>query len=408
MTKISHSPSARHLVDTGTQSFKDTVFLAATELFAARTHPQPHEIRVYRELGLNLFEDTSDDDLVQIARLLAPCKDAPKEIIEHLAGSLNPLIAYPVLKIAAGLSTEVLGTAVLRGPDSLRRAVAARPDLPQPLAELIAEVGEVPSVRVLLEREDIALSDKAAGQLCARADIMESLGDLAAARIRMTGELAARHFLNMPAAERREAVATAELKVLVDRAQGASTRTAAHLPPDGLLTRALARDSAGTALELATALGVSHALAERILADRGGEPLMICLKQIGFAVQDATSIVIALGGPELKLIPLRNLVDLFESLSVAAASHLTARWAGQRPEVRSGNLEKPALEQEALETAARTRAALEARGLDSWTADGPTSSVRHVPQYQDTGQRRATAPLSDVEDALEAFKKLAS
>lgn len=407
MTKISQSPPVRSPLDRANQSFKDSVLLAATELFTARENPKSHEIRVYRELSRNLIDDTAEDDLVLVARQLAACPAAPGDVLELLAGHSNPLIAYPVLKTAAGLSTDVLGTAVLRGPDSLRRAVAGRPDLPLVLAELIAEVGELPSVRVILERDDLTLSENAASQLCARSDIMENLGELVTARIRMTGELAARHFLNMPAAERREAVATTELKVLVDRANGAAGRSSRGGPPAvvpaDVTARALARDAEGTAAALAAALDMSEELAGRIVADKGGEPLMVCLKQLGYGVSAATSIAVALGGPELKLVPLRNLVDLFESLSVAAAEHLTSRWTGRTAINRSTGHQKSDIEREAVKTAARTRSALEHAGK----ASGP--AVRHQPHYQETAKRTATTgTLSDVEAALEAFKKLAS
>jgi uncharacterized protein (DUF2336 family) len=110
--------------------------------------------------------------------------------------------------------------------------------------------------------------------------------------------------------------------------------TAQHPAPADVLARleaaALKRNPTQFARLLAAALGVAPALAERIVADASGEPLVVSAKALGMSAAALQRVLLFLDpaiGQSVQRV--YDLAQLFDDITPQAASQMTAIWRGQ-------------------------------------------------------------------------------
>jgi len=339
MTQLPSQPSA----ETSTSQKKSTlcgsyfsedVLLAATELFVSRERHDKAELIVFTELFSNLLSVTAEKDRRRISCLLIRHKDVPPSCLTQLGADEDPLTAYPVLRHDTALPSDVLLLQARRGPDSLRKAIADRKMLSEPLIFALAETGGTDVVRALLERSAVSLHGRFIDTIVKRPEIMAALGSTLADRGMFSSEQLINQFLDLPAAVRAEAIASAELAGLVALTQNGAVQAPQPVFKTSLLvslkTSALSGPQNQFTTDLAYALGLPETLAQHIVSTDSGEAFAIALKALGFDRSSAAALLVSQLGRRLNLHEIRGLIDLSSNISHSAARLLVGRWTGSK------------------------------------------------------------------------------
>lgn len=386
----------------GSPSGRSSVLLNATELFVSRETHDGKEQSVFRELALNMLPLTPMADRRRISCLLVRYPLAPEDVLKALGADVDPMTAYPILRHTPNLGEVILLAQIRRGPDSLRKAIAGRDDLTDPLLLALAETGSADVIEVLLAREDLTLGDDFVSRLCAREGMLKRFGaELDARKILKPDELLS-HFPRLGTDLRREAIASAELSSLVQLARAGASRSARPVFKQEVLDRveqaALCSDEpAVLAYELSYSLGLPRDSAEIAAQDETGEMLLICLKALGFSVDATARILIRTLGTRINATGIRSLLASYTSLSDGAALLLVSRWTGKdTASVAATGTTVPA----AVPDASPARRQLSSQGqLQGQAAvPGPARSqtAQHRPHHQES-QRARTASSSGNE-----------
>eukprot|EP01037_Dinobryon_pediforme_P027174 gene27174-29977_t len=97
-----------------------------------------------------------------------------------------------------------------------------------------------------------------------------------------------------------------------------------------LLDAAVAGDDEGYAHLLASASGMDVELARRVIADPGGEPLVIALMAAGLDAADVTSILVRSNPAFGWTYPvIRDLVQLYDAIGWRMAEAVIERWSAR-------------------------------------------------------------------------------
>ncbi len=358
---------------------KSRVLLAAAELYAARPRHDRVERDIFAELSRQYLPHTCVEDRRRISEVLANMPDAPPETISALAGDTDPQVAAPVLERAAACCECDLLKAIGRGPESLRVVITRREDLPLPVIIALFAHSSAETLKVLLEREGLAVPDDALAAIAGRPAILAELAAPLSALKVLPSPLLQALFLDLDRQGRLEAIVSAEARVLAELARGerpASSQTAFKPAVlEALVAAALSGGAAAFASHLSYVLALPADVAVRIVEDPGGEALVACLKVLGVADGEAARILVRLLGQRVALEGLRNLIALFDKISRRAAEYLVSAM-GRGKELEIG---EPLPVRSPLATHAGVYSGV-ARGESS------TSSSRHG---QVQGQRQA-------------------
>ena len=344
------------------------VLLAACELFAGRSQHDLEEKGIFLELARNLLPSTSLEDRRRIASLLAGHPEIPDDLLEQLANDDDDLTAYPALRYSPRLSVDLLLRTARTGPDSLRKAIANRPSLRDSVISALCEHAGAAVIRILLDRDDVILTQAHQAKLSCRSDIVATLGLELAGQDALNPDGLMGQFLHLPAPLKAKAIAAAEMTSLVKQAQapatapGASTNTSRLKLRDALLHEALRQNRTRFADLLSQGLGLPRATCDLLLKQDQTEGLTIALKALGFPAAPLTTVLIRLSGDDLSLERLRSLLRLYRTLSAGAAEVLVGQWI---------------LHDQG------------AQGLE-------TADPGHAPHYQESGRRETTAPAKPV------------
>ncbi len=351
------------------------VLLAASELFAGRTRHDIDEKEIFLELARNLLPATSLPDRRRIATLLAGHPEMPHDLLELLAGDNDDLTAYPALRYSPRLSVDLLLRTARTGPDSLRKAIANRPSLRESVISVLCEHAGAAVIRILLDRNDVILTQAHQAKLSCRSDIVATLGLELAGQDALNPDGLMGQFLHLPAPLKAKAIAAAEMTSLVKQAQAPAATPAAASNSgrlklqDALLQEALRQNRSRFADLLGQGLGLPRATCDLLIKQDQAEGLTVALKALGFSAGQLTTVLIRLAGADLSLERLRSLLRLNKTLSPGAAEVLVGQWL------------------------------LHDQGAES--VETPTPE--HTPQYQENGRREIRAkgkPLFRVSKAV--------
>lgn len=308
------------------------VLLAASELFAGRSRHDIEETSIFLELAHNLLPSTTLQDRRRISSLLAGHPEIPDNLLEQLASDDDDLTAYPALRYSPRLSVDLLLRTARTGPDSLRKAIANRPSLRDSVITALCENAGAQVIRILLERDDIILTQAHQSKLSCRSDIVATLGLELAGQDALNPDGLMGQFLHLPDQLKPQAIAAAEMTSLVKQAQAPATAparrsTASRLKlQDALVYQALHQNRTRFADLLGQGLGLPQATCDLLLHQDQAEGLTIALKALGLSAAQLTTVLIRLDGDAMSLERLRALLRLNRTLSHGAAEVLVGQW----------------------------------------------------------------------------------
>jgi uncharacterized protein (DUF2336 family) len=361
---------------------KAHVLLAASELYVARGYHDAGEARIFEELFRQLLPETPASQRLAIARLLAAYEHPPEGCLETLAADSDEAVAAAALAGPAPLCEAALIAAVGRGPERVRAAVAARPDLAAPVRLALARHAAPSTLKRLLAMAPSGPDDDVLDVLFTRPEVIGELAVPLARRHVLPASLLFALFLDLDEAGRMEALAAAETRALADFARRGDPRVLhASFKPDvlkHLVDAALSGGAAAFAAHLAYTLDLDGETAARIVEDRGGEALMVALRALGTSDTESGRIAVRLLGQRLPLDRLRALLALHDRITPHATHHL----------IRGLSAGLDAALREAREAASVRAVAGEALPL---AAGG--EGQHHMPLF--SGQARGEARASD-------------
>jgi len=357
------------------------VLLAASDLFACRTRHDIEETKIFLELAHNLLPATSLQDRRRIASLLAGHPEIPDDLLELLASDDDDLTAYPALRYSPRLSVDLLLRTARTGPDTLRKAIANRPSLRDSVISALCEHAGAQVIRILLERDDIILTQAHQAKLSCRSDIVATLGLELAGQDALNPDGLMGQFLHLPDQLKSKAIAAAEMTSLVKQAQAPATSSGRRSTTgrlklqDALIKEALWQNRSRFADLLGQGLGLPQPTCDLLLRQDQAEGLTIALKALGLTAAQVTTILIRIVGEGLSLERLRAMLRLYRTLSAGGAEVLVGQWILH----------------------------------DQGTRSEPAAAARHGAQYQESTRREDQAvPAAATHGSAAAQKSSAS
>ncbi|MEP2704573.1 MAG: DUF2336 domain-containing protein [Roseibium sp.] len=258
--------------------------------------------------------------------------EIPDSLLGQLARDPDDLTAYPALRYSLRLSVDLLVRTARFGPETLRKAIANRPSLHESVLTELCEHGSSNVIQILLDRDDVTMSEKHQNILSRRQDIVATLGLELAGRNALDPEGLLGQFVHLPQALKAKALASAEMTNLIRQAQSPESPkdarlVSAHLKlQDALVQAALAKDTAEFTDTLSQGLGLSTAFCDHLLHQDQGDALTVALKTLGMNTANTTKILIRFLGEKLILREIKGLLRLHRTLSIGAAELLVGQW----------------------------------------------------------------------------------
>ena len=248
---------------------KAGLLLAATELYVAREGHDVSERRIFAELFRQLLPDTPASQRLVIARLLAAAPAAPQECLSLLAADPDSDIAAAALAGEGALSEPDLIARAASGDAAVHRAIAARSQMPEPVAHVLLRHADLSTLKVLLARPDCPPGDRVLELLSEREEMLRALAADLARRHALPAPLLFALFLDLDRTGRMEAIAAAEARALAELARRGDPRllNVAFKPAvlEALVAAALSGGVAVFAARLAHALALPAETAARIV-----------------------------------------------------------------------------------------------------------------------------------------------
>jgi uncharacterized protein (DUF2336 family) len=312
-----------------------TLLRAATELFVYQPRHTRSEIAVFEELGLQLMRSTPLEDRIEVARLLADRADAPPALMSMLLAD-EPEVAAPILAGAPHLDEVALLQVVAAGSPPHLDLVVRRPNLPAPVVEALVRRIDPDRLAVLLANPSAALPETVVPRLLDLARGNPALASVLSRRDDVEDADLTDLFLDLDERGRRRVLQALEILALRDFAARRPLQTPPRPDEEAvadLARAALSRDIDRVAGHLARLMRIDAAVARRILADPGGEPLAIGLRAAGLDITTASRVILFSGGQSVRdYFAVKRLIELYQSVSMRAATLLAGRWrAGAEP-----------------------------------------------------------------------------
>lgn len=313
----------------------------ATELYVSEPTHSRAEVAMYEELAGQLLKVTALQDRIRIATLLAAYDEVPASVMRALLHDIFPVSSVVLEQSRSIPESQLLALVATASPSHLE-LIAARRNLQPPVIEALLGRLRADGLTALAGNTTIALSPSAIRHLidsargnpklaCQLATRMDDLQDTDLIDL----------FLDLDARGRRRVIQALEIAAL---REFAARRPLPRVPmpdPDKVATLAracLQRNTEAMAGILSELTGLDAAFVLRLLADKGGEPLSICLKAAGIDTGIATRVILFSGVDDTRsYFDVKRLVDLYEMVSLRSSLLLADRWRGTgRP------VEKPA------------------------------------------------------------------
>lgn len=126
--------------------------------------------RITEAILSNLAEDVAVEVRVALSEAVAGLPNAPRELILRLARDTALPVAEPVLRLSPLLNEADLLALVTTPPARFtRRVLAARPGLPEPVADAVAASADSPAIAALLGNPSAAIREATLDRLVAGA-----------------------------------------------------------------------------------------------------------------------------------------------------------------------------------------------------------------------------------------------
>lgn len=228
-----------------------------------------------------LAEDAVVEVRQVIADAVAALPNAPRELILRLAADTALPVAEPVLRLSPLLTEADLIALVATPPaDFTRRAIAARPHLPEAVSEAVAASADSPAIATLLNNHSAAIREATLDRLVAGSVREESWQAALVRRPRLPPK-ALRQLGVMVAGQMLDALA-ARQDLPPGLAEDVRARVAAKLDMSAQWA-AEAADREAMAADLAAAAGISATRMEAALALRSPRALVALSWKAGWS-----------------------------------------------------------------------------------------------------------------------------
>lgn len=255
---------------------KPLLLRVLVDLFVRRPSHSEDEIQHFAEIAHSILPSATRAEIDHAAMRLCTHPAAPGELLDLLAARANEG-AVLLFEKCRRLSTSVLQNAAASAPLPAARAIATRDDLDPATIDLLAARPEREIWVALTENEYAPLSAQLLPQLVARAQSDLQLAQALCRRLPHRAETLGL-FLHATRTDRLLMIAAARSRM--DQTGPETTTPEAKVLAQ--LETAAATSAEAFAICLAENLHLSGELALSITQDRGGEPLIITLRAMGF------------------------------------------------------------------------------------------------------------------------------
>lgn len=325
-----HHPNIHGLIELARRDGKDIrpmLIRVLADLYVQETvHTQSERAR-FTELVCRLLDGVDSASRMAVAQRLAPYRGTPAVVASMLARD-EIAVAEPILRRCPALGEAELHAILDSTGPAHATAIAARIDLPKSVAERLTGLARIIVEKPRLPAEGIRKVSNPAS------NAPDPSNESAAAYVASQIVLLAAHFLDADAEQRRLILSEIERIVAHD--------PAFRLPKTdpvivGRLERAaLTGRRQEFAFLLERALGLSPALAVRIVVDRSEQPMMVICRTFGLPFPSVSRILLFLNSDAGQSVEqVSSLADRYEAIGMAAAHCLVAFWCASSA-ARSG------------------------------------------------------------------------
>lgn len=315
------------------------------DLYAVVPEHLPEDRDRFETLFRPLYAQADAADRRAVAATLARRRDLPVSVAEDFLAD-DAAIAALYLEAAPAPDETALLHAVVRGSAAVRRLIARRPNLSEPVVLALLVAGEDEVVADLADNPTAAIPEHLIEELESEAAEVaaQPAPALAEPLVRFLAKSDADRLADLDARIAATAFVQAEL----------AGRTQPRQPPADLFAKACAGDRPGLARALATALDLAPATAAALIDDRGGEPLAVALAALGVDNALATSLLLLLLPDDTRTYwRIAMLRDLHERTGWRASAEILDLWRGPRAATPTAQRQLDASERPARPVARR-------------------------------------------------------
>jgi len=321
---------------------------------------QPQERALAADTLLRLVPRLPLKNLAGLVERVSLMETPPQLLVRRLIRDARIEIAGPLLERASAISDQDLMAVIAEGDAPKQRLIARRRTISPALADAVINAGDSGALLTLVRNPGATFSIESFHRLGELAANMPALQAPLATRLDTPGPVAFELFWALPAELRRYILSrfltdsetlNRILKIALAVGSGDAGEDPTPEPKfpekakvDAFVEIANGSDRPAAAARLAELAGISLANADRIMADREGEPMTVVLKALGLTRARFAEVMDAFRQlPQPLLRSDRNISDLqgiFDSLSFNKARMLLTYWdwAAQHlgPYARSG------------------------------------------------------------------------
>jgi uncharacterized protein (DUF2336 family) len=297
---------------------RPTLVRVLTDLYVHKRTHTPEEEHRFTELALWLLATVDVPTRAAVARKLASYAQAPRLVARRLARDVFE-VAEPILKLSPCLSSDDL-LAIIRdfGPRyaaAISERGGAQAQAGEAAVPTDADVGAVPAPSVI---------SAAAARPEARAGQSMNCGPAPLSVMRPRSSVG-EQFLGAGTPERRLLLANLQDGTLTSAEQVFAAATEEALCV--LEAAALDRRPEDFMRDLERLLRIPAGIAQQIVADAAGEPLVVVAKALGMR-SDVFQRVLLFLNPAIghSVERVFDLVDLYDEVSTEAALHIVSSW----------------------------------------------------------------------------------
>ncbi len=321
---MSHSPDLmkplRSLVEMGEREeleMRPVLLRVLTDLFVSRPSHSFAEIKQFEAITLGLIDFAGDRTRLTMAGKLARFGATPASVVERLMRDGGDAAAE-FLAHSSLIDRAALLRAALAGDPRQAAAVAARADLDDEIALILARRAEAEVTRALVNNFAAPIGEEVADQLIARRPRDPETARVLCGRLTAPARLAAL-FLHASQSQRAEVILAARRQHLAAPSRAPRGFTDSNIGAE--IERAAADgDRALLAAIVASGLGAGISDTESIFDDPFGEPLALSLAAMNVSAETAARVFMLLD-PQIahSVDRVRALCRLVEAVSPATA-----------------------------------------------------------------------------------------
>lgn len=312
-----------------------TLLRALVDLFVSGTDHRRDDVFLFEELFLSVYGDAAEADRAAVARLLAARTDLPAGVAAAIGFDVEAVAAAFLPLSPAVTPLDLTRIACLKGL-AHRKLIAGRPGLDRQVIAALIHDGEAPVLEVLLDNPGLDLTPEDLDRI-RRGSREPTIVNRLARRGDWPPPVLVDDFFALDTDARWTALKTFAAETALKRPlrrgrQGGRAETGGQASGSVgamLFEAAARRDNEAIAGHLARALDLDPALAARIAADPGGEPLAVALAALGIDETTATGVLLlSVGGGAGGYRRMQSLAILYPTIGWRTGEAMIERWRG--------------------------------------------------------------------------------